>query len=64
MSHTPWLDISQLNRSLLTIDQVKHNPNFLANIPRSLGYVRRNLEKYPELQPLRIHLAPYVPEWQ
>jgi aminoglycoside/choline kinase family phosphotransferase len=44
------------------IDRVKKNPKFLADIPRVLGYVRRNLEKYPELAPLRTHLAPYVPE--
>jgi N-acetylmuramate 1-kinase len=46
------------------IDRVKKNPKFLADIPRVLGYVRRNLEKYPELAPLRKHLAPYVPELQ
>jgi aminoglycoside/choline kinase family phosphotransferase len=46
------------------IDRVKKNPKFLADIPRVLGYVRRNLEKYPELAPLRTHLAPYVPELQ
>lgn len=46
------------------IDRVKGNPKFLADIPRTLGYVRRNLEKYPELEPLRLHLMPYVPEWQ
>jgi N-acetylmuramate 1-kinase len=44
------------------IDRVKKNPKFLADIPRVLGYVRRNLEKYPELATLRKHLAPYVPE--
>lgn len=44
------------------IDRVKKNPKFLADIPRVLGYVRRNLAKYPELAPLRTHLAPYVPE--
>jgi len=44
------------------IDRVKKNPKFLADIPRVLGYVRRNLEKYPELAPLRKHLVPYVPE--
>lgn len=46
------------------IDQVKGNPKFLADIPRTLGYVRRNLETYPELEPLRETLTPYVPEWQ
>jgi aminoglycoside/choline kinase family phosphotransferase len=46
------------------IDRVKQNPSFLRDIPRTLGYVRRNLSKYPELGPLRTHLAPYVPELQ
>lgn len=46
------------------IDRVKKNPKFLADIPRVLGYVRRNLEKYPELATLRKHLTPYVPELQ
>jgi N-acetylmuramate 1-kinase len=46
------------------IDRVKGNPKFLADIPRVLSYVKRNLQKYPELEPLRKHLAPYVPELQ
>jgi aminoglycoside/choline kinase family phosphotransferase len=46
------------------IDRVKKNPKFLADIPRVLGYVRRNLAKYPELSTLRKHLVPYVPELQ
>ncbi len=46
------------------IDQVKHNPKFLADIPRVVGYVKRNLLKYPELATLLQHLAPYVAELQ
>jgi aminoglycoside/choline kinase family phosphotransferase len=46
------------------IDRVKKNPSFLQDIPRTLGYVRRNLSKYSELALLRTHLAPYVPELQ
>jgi aminoglycoside/choline kinase family phosphotransferase len=46
------------------IDRVKGNPKFLADIPRVLGYVKRNLQKYPELDRLRTHLTPYVPELQ
>ncbi len=63
-------DLTSLQRNLkaagrfVYIDRVKHNPKFLADIPRVLGYVRRNLEKYPELAPLRTHLSPYVPELQ
>ena len=63
-------DLTSIQRNLkaagrfVYIDQVKHNPNFLTDIPRTLGYVRRNLEKYPELHPIWNLLAPYVPEWQ
>jgi aminoglycoside/choline kinase family phosphotransferase len=44
------------------IDRVKHNPKFLDDIPRVLGYVRRNLAKYSELTYLKKLLTPYVPE--
>jgi aminoglycoside/choline kinase family phosphotransferase len=46
------------------IDRVKGNPKYLDDIPRVLGYVKRNLEKYPELDTLRKYLTPYVPELQ
>jgi aminoglycoside/choline kinase family phosphotransferase len=46
------------------IARVKGNPKFLADIPRVLGYVKRNLLKYPELAFLKRHLTPYVPELQ
>ena len=61
-------DLTSIQRNLkaagrfVYIDQVKHNPKFLADIPRVLGYVKRNLFKYPELATLRQHLAPYVAE--
>jgi aminoglycoside/choline kinase family phosphotransferase len=63
-------DLTSIQRNLkaagrfVYIDQVKHNPKFLADIPRVLGYVQRNLLKYPELSTLQKHLAPYVPELQ
>jgi aminoglycoside/choline kinase family phosphotransferase len=63
-------DLTSIQRNLkaagrfVYIDQVKHNPKFLADIPRVLGYVKRNLSKYPELDQLRRHLAPYVAELQ
>ncbi|MGQ0667766.1 MAG: aminoglycoside phosphotransferase family protein [Nitrospiraceae bacterium] len=63
-------DLTSIQRNLkaagrfVYIDRVKGNPKFLADIPRVLGYVKRNLEKYPELQTLRKHLTPYVPELQ
>ncbi|HJU06032.1 MAG TPA: phosphotransferase [Nitrospiraceae bacterium] len=44
------------------IDRVKHNPKFLTDIPRVLGYVRLNLAKYSELTYLKKHLTPYIPE--
>lgn len=63
-------DFTSLQRNLkaagrfVYIDKVKGNPKFLADIPRTLGYVKRNLFKYPELFTLRKHLSIYVPELQ
>lgn len=63
-------DFTSIQRNLkaagrfVYIDQVKGNPKFLADIPRTLGYVRRNLETYPELEALREAMTPYIPEWQ
>ena len=44
------------------IDAVKHNPNYLQFIPPTLGYVRNNLAKYPELGELKEVLSHYVEE--
>ena len=61
-------DLTSIQRNLkaagrfVYIDQVKHNPKFLADIPRVLGYVKRNISKYPELSALGQRLAPYVAE--
>ena len=50
-------DLTSIQRNLkaagrfVYIDRVKGNPKFLADIPRVLGYVKRNLLKYPELDP-------------
>ena len=63
-------DLMSIQRNLkaagrfVYIDRVKHNSKFLADVPRVLGYVKRNLAKYPELVTLRTHLTPYVPELQ
>jgi len=63
-------DFTSIQRNLkaagrfVYIHRVKGNANFLADIPRVLTYVKRNLQKYPELDRLRKHLAPYVPELQ
>lgn len=63
-------DLTSIQRNLkaagrfVYIDRVKGNPKFLSDIPRVLSYVKRNLQKYPELDRLRKHLAPYVLELQ
>ncbi len=63
-------DLTSVQRNLkaagrfVYIDRVKGNPKFLADVPRTLGYVRRNLAKYPETASLRKRLAAYVPELQ
>jgi len=63
-------DLTSIQRNLkaagrfVYIDRVKGNPKFLADIPRVLSYVKRNLLKYPELETLRKHLTPYVLELQ
>ncbi|MDH4082306.1 MAG: phosphotransferase [Nitrospira sp.] len=63
-------DLTSIQRNLkaagrfVYIDRVKGNPKFLEDIPRVLGYVKRNLAKYPELDTLRKYLTPYVLEMQ
>ncbi|MFO0707085.1 MAG: phosphotransferase [Nitrospira sp.] len=63
-------DLTSIQRNMkaagrfVYIDRVKGNPKFLADIPRVLSYVKRNLQRYPELATLRKHLTPYVPELQ
>jgi len=63
-------DLTSIQRNLkaagrfVYIDRVKGNSKFLADIPRVLSYVKRNLGKYPELDTLRRHLSPHVPELQ
>jgi aminoglycoside/choline kinase family phosphotransferase len=63
-------DLTSIQRNLkaagrfVYIDRVKGNPKFLADIPRTLGYVKRNLHKYPELFTLRKRMIQYVPELQ
>ncbi len=63
-------DFSSIQRNLkaagrfVYIDRVKGNPNFLASIPRTLKNVRANLDKYPQLNRLLMHLSPYISEWQ
>jgi N-acetylmuramate 1-kinase len=63
-------DFTSIQRNLkaagrfVYIDRIKGNSKYLADIPRVLNYVKRNLWKYPELDRLRKHLIPYVPELQ
>lgn len=63
-------DLTSIQRNLkaagrfVYIDRVKGNPKFLDDVPRVLGYVKRNLRKYPELETLRRYITPYVPELQ
>ncbi len=63
-------DFTSIQRNLkaagrfVYIDRIKGIPKFLQDIPRTLGYVRRNLEKYPELESLLLSLTHYIPEWR
>lgn len=63
-------DLTSVQRNLkaagrfVFIDVKKGNDKFLRHIPPVLGYVRRNLQKYEELQPAYEVLAKYVPEFK
>jgi N-acetylmuramate 1-kinase len=58
-------DLMSIQRNLkaagrfVYIHRVKKNEQFLQYIPQTLGYVRRNLEKYPELGRLKGLLGRY-----
>src|SRR2546422_10469868 len=59
-------DLTSIQRNLkaagrfVYISLEKRNDSYLQHIPRTLGYVRRNLEHYRDLHPLRKALARYV----
>ena len=61
-------DLTSVQRNLkaagrfVYIAREKHNDRYLQHIPRTLGYVKRNLDRYRDLHPLRKTLARYVPE--
>jgi hypothetical protein len=61
-------DLASVQRNLkaagrfVYIWKVKQNDRYLEAIPRTLGYVRANCQRYPELKPLQELLAPFVPE--
>lgn len=63
-------DLTSIQRNLkaagrfVYIDRVKKKGHLLPYIPQTLGYVRRNLDRYEELRPLRDALQPYVAEFQ
>jgi len=63
-------DFTSIQRNLkaagrfVYIDRVKGNPKFLADVPRTLGYVKRNLHKHSELRTLRTLLSAHVTELQ
>lgn len=44
------------------IDQVKGNPNYLPDVPRTLDYVKQTLMEYSELNELKSCLLPYFDE--
>jgi aminoglycoside/choline kinase family phosphotransferase len=58
-------DLTSIQRNLkaagrfIYIDIVKKNDRFLKYVPQTLGYVKRNLEKYPELAKLKLLLSRY-----
>lgn len=60
------LDLMSVQRNLkaagrfVYIHAVKGNDRFLQYIPRTLGYVRRNVARYPELEPIGEILAPHL----
>ncbi len=71
LDRVPFLrlfDLTSVQRNLKAagrfayIAREKHNDRYLQYIPRTLGYVKRNLERYRDLHPLRKALARYVPE--
>jgi aminoglycoside/choline kinase family phosphotransferase len=61
-------DLMSIQRNLkaagrfVYIDVVKKKDHLLPYIPQTLGYVRRNLNRYNELKKLRDALQPYVEE--
>lgn len=63
-------DLTSVQRNLkaagrfVFIDVKKGNDKFLRHIPPVLGYVRRNLQKYEELQPAYEVLSKYVREFR
>ena len=63
-------DLTSIQRNLkaagrfVYIALEKRNDRYLQYIPRTLGYVRRNLEHYRDLQPLRRAFSKHVPELQ
>lgn len=61
-------DLMGLHRNLKAagrfcyMDMVKENRRYLADVPRTLGYVRETLKRYSELKALKTLLQPYLSE--
>ena len=61
-------DLMSLQRNLKALGTFGHqatarqNPSYVQYVPRTLGYVRRNLERYPRFARLRSILAGYLDE--
>ncbi len=61
-------DIMALHRNLKAagrfcyIDEVKRNPRYLADVPRTLTYVEETLKRHSDLRDLRERLLPHLAE--
>ena len=68
MTFMRLFDLTNIQRNLKAAGRFayialeKRNDRYLQYIPRTLGYVKRNLDRYRDLHPLRKALARYVPE--
>ncbi len=70
MTFQRHFDLTSIQRNLKAAGRFvyilleKDNDRYLQYIPRTLGYVKKNFERYRDLRPLRKALARHVPELQ
>ena len=70
MTFPRLFDLTSIQRNLKAAGRFvyilleKDNDRYLQYIPRTLGYVKRNFERYRDLRPLQKALARHVPELQ
>jgi aminoglycoside/choline kinase family phosphotransferase len=70
MTFQRLFDLTSIQRNLKAAGRFvyilleKDNDRYLQYIPRTLGYVKRNFERYRDLRPLRKALSRHVPELQ